>query len=257
MNYILKQLSIGYGGRAICPPLAVTLREGQLCCLLGPNGAGKSTLLRTLAGFQPALAGERWLDDTDADRCTAAELSRLVGVVLTERVDMQNLTVEQLVALGRSPYTNFWGRLTPHDHEAVAHALHLTGIAPLRHRQVSTLSDGERQKAMIAKALAQGTPIILLDEPTAFLDFPSKADALLLLRRLCREMGKTVLLSTHDIDLALQTADCLWLMAPAAPLLTGSPRQLAANGTLARFFQGKHIRFDSQNLHFHIEESVS
>lgn len=252
MNYTLDALTIGYGGRAICPPLSATLRQGELCCLLGPNGAGKSTLLRTLAAFQPPLGGRRMLDGTDPEQCTPAQLGRLVGVVLTERTDAQGLTVKQLVALGRSPHTNFWGRLTAADHEAVAHALDLTGIAPLSQRRVSTLSDGERQKALIAKALAQETPVILLDEPTAFLDFPSKADTLLLLRRLCREMQKTILLSTHDLDLALQTADRLWFLAQGRPIVTGTPHQLAADGTLARFFQSKHTRFDARELRFRI-----
>ena len=147
-----------------------SLRAGELCCLLGANGAGKSTLLRTLAAFQPPLEGEIWIDGRNITEISPRQLSTMIGIVLTERIKMGGITVRDMVAMGRSPYTNFWGRLTDEDNNEVDKAMQQVGITRFANRQISTLSDGERQKVMIAKALAQGTPIILLDEPTASLD---------------------------------------------------------------------------------------
>ncbi|MCF0198172.1 MAG: ABC transporter ATP-binding protein [Bacteroidaceae bacterium] len=253
MNYELDRLVIGYKQRSVAGPFSAVLHEGELCCLLGPNGAGKSTLLRTLACFQPPLGGRMVLGGEDVRHIPPRKLSTRVGVVLTDRIVTPGITVRDMVAMGRSPYTNYWGRLTAEDHRAVDEAMEQVGVTDFARRQVGTLSDGERQKVMIAKALAQGTPIILLDEPTAFLDYPSKAETMLLLRRLCHEMGKTVLLSTHDLDLALQTADCLWLLKPELPLAIGTPRQLAADGLLERFFQSGPIQFNQQTLRFSIQ----
>ena len=184
----------------------------------------------------------------------AQELSRLIGVVLTDRVDVQGMTVRELVATGRSPYTNFWGTLTSRDNQYIEEAIELCGIQSLVKRQSGTLSDGERQKVMIAKALAQQTPIILLDEPTAFLDFPSKVDTMLLLSRLAHEQQKAILISTHDLDLALQTADTLWLMAKEEQMQMGTPRELADQGVLARFFHSPHVDFDTEALRFKVKD---
>ncbi len=252
MDYVLHDLSIGYGGRPLLPPLSATLGEGELCALLGANGAGKSTLLRTMAGFLPRLSGELLLDGTDTSRLTPSQLSRRVGVVLTERVSALGLTVRGLVSLGRSPYTGYFGRMQEEDLRAVEAALGMVGITGLASRETSTLSDGERQKAMIAKALAQQTPVILLDEPTAFLDFPSKVELMLLLRRLCREMRKSVLLSTHDLDLALQVCDKVWLIDGDGTLHSGSPQELSRTGQLDQAFSSPHARFDPQSLRFSI-----
>lgn len=253
MKYKLKDLTIGYGEKTVAGPICADLHEGELCCLLGPNGAGKSTLLRTLAAFQPALSGKMLLNDKDITGISAKELSTMIGVVLTDKLHIQGLSVTELVGMGRSPYTNFWGRNTQEDEQIITESLETVGITALAKRQVSTLSDGERQKVMIAKALAQGTPIILLDEPTAFLDFPSKVETMLLLRRLCREMNKSIFLSTHDLDLALQTADRLWLLSPTEGLAIGTPHELAQANTLSRFFQSPNIIFDKENLHFKIK----
>ena len=201
----LHGLSIGYRLRhathVVMSGINATLRPGRLTCLLGPNGAGKSTLLRTLAAFQPPLEGSIELQSRQLSDYTPVELATLIGVVLTERLDIREMRVRDLVAMGRTPYTGFWGRLRADDEAAVDEAIDLVGIQGLSHRMVHTLSDGERQKAMIAKALAQQTPVIFLDEPTAFLDFPSKADTMLLLARLAHEMQKTIFLSTHDLDM--------------------------------------------------------
>lgn len=252
MNYELNNLVIGYPGHRVAGPINAELKAGELTCLLGPNGAGKSTLLRTLAAFQPPLDGEMLLDGVKLEDISPRQLSTQIGVVLTDRIDVRGITVRDLVGMGRSPYTNFWGKLTEEDEQEITRAIEQVGIETLAHRQVSTLSDGERQKVMIAKALAQGTPIILLDEPTAFLDFPSKVEAMLLLRRLCREMGKSIFLSTHDLDLALQTADRLWLIAPNQEVAIGTPSELASTEVLPRFFTGEHIQFDAEALRFNI-----
>lgn len=180
------------------------------------------------------------------------ELARTVGVVLTERPDVQQMTVRELVAMGRSPYTGFWGRLEKEDKLKVDEAMDMVGITELSSRLAATLSDGERQKVMIAKALAQQTPVVYLDEPTAFLDYPSKVDMLLLLRRISREAEKTVFLSTHDVELALQVADCLWLMEQGGKLCVGTPMELARQGALASFVESD----SNKSIHF-IEDTLT
>lgn len=213
----LNKLSIGYSEKGtrkkiIAQDICATLYGGQLTCLLGENGAGKSTLLRTLSAFIPPLKGNVVVKGKSLGEYSDKERARLIGVVLTERPELQHMTVQELVAMGRSPYTGFWGTLSKEDKTIADDALRMVGMDTMATRIVDTLSDGERQKAMIAKALAQQTPVIFLDEPTAFLDYPSKVETMLLLRRLAHETGKIILLSTHDVELALQTADTLWLM---------------------------------------------
>ena len=253
----LEHLSIGYHGKrsvkTVAADINASLRGGELTCLLGSNGIGKSTLLRTLAAFQPQLAGEVYMATDDGTECRLADFSdrqrsRMISVVLTEKPDVVQMTVSEIVALGRSPYTGFWGTLSAEDHAVVAESLALVGVSQLAHRQVNTLSDGERQKVMIAKALAQQTPVIYLDEPTAFLDFPSKVEMMLLLRRICRDTGRTVFLSTHDLELALQTADTIWLLDNQTGLVVGTPEELASQGWLNRFVERPGIAFDSQTL---------
>ena len=272
----LKDLTIGYAQKnntkVVASGINATLHSGRLTCLIGANGIGKSTLLRTLSAFQPSLSGEIFIDNESPiplSTLTDKQLSRLIGVVLTEKPDVQNMTVFELVGLGRSPYTGFWGRLNEEDKEVVKESLRLVGIESLQDRLIQTLSDGERQKTMIAKALAQQTPVIYLDEPTAFLDYPSKVEMLTLLRHLARETGKTIFLSTHDMELALQIADELWLMTAGTPssdtaespsnnglcqnpkettLIIGIPRELAANGSLSHFIDRPGLHFDPQTL---------
>lgn len=256
----LNDLSIGYktrkGLRTVASGITADIARGQLTCLLGENGVGKSTLLRTLSAFQPKLSGTITLEGRSLEDYNDHQLARTIGVVLTEKPDVQQMTVEELVSLGRSPYTGFWGRLTDDDRVAVNEAIQLVGINDLRHRQVTTLSDGERQKVMIAKALAQQTPIIFLDEPTAFLDYPSKVDMLLLLRHISREAGKTIFLSTHDLEQALQVADCIWLMHSQQGLNVGTPRQLADQGVLAQFIE-RHKSITFNPTTFTVKVSVN
>lgn len=247
MNTItLDKVSIGYASYCVAKDISASLEGGQLTCLLGTNGAGKSTLLRTLCGFQPALSGSISFETEgirhDLSAMTPKERAKMIGVVLTERTELQNMTARELVGLGRAPYTGFWGKLSKEDQEIVDEAISMVGITALAERMTETLSDGERQKVMIAKALAQQTSIILLDEPTAFLDYPSKVETLQLLRSLCHTTGKTVFLSTHDIEIALQLADNLWLMRDRG-VVVGTPRQLADNGEISRFLDNKGVEF--------------
>ncbi len=210
----LENLAIGYKNKVVKSGLAAEIRSGQLTALIGTNGVGKSTLLRTIAALQPSKAG-RVTFKADAghainlDTLTPGELARTVSVVLTERPDARLLTVRQVVAMGRLPYTGFFGQLTTADETVVDKALQVTELAHFANRQFDALSDGERQKVMIAKALAQQTPIIILDEPTAYLDYPSKVRTMVMLRRLANQLDKIVLLSTHDLELAFKHADRL------------------------------------------------
>ena len=258
MEIELKGLSTGYhtkkGDRVVSQSITATLQAGELTCLLGPNGAGKSTLLRTLCAFQPPLSGEMLLDGCPLESFTSQELATRIGVVLTERQDIRGMRVREMVAMGRSPYTGFWGKLSAEDEAAVDAAIEAVGIQPLAQRMVHTLSDGERQKVMIAKALAQQTPVILLDEPTAFLDFPSKVEMLLLLAHLAHDMQKNIFLSTHDLELALQTADRLWLMGKETDgVVIGAPKELACSGALPHFFSGPGISFDAKTMRFEVK----
>lgn len=202
-----NRLTVGYRGHRVVEDISLSLPCGRLVCLLGPNGAGKSTLLRTLCGFQPPIAGTVTISGSDITTMSAAEVARLVSVVLTDRPLTPSLTVAEMVGMGRAPYTGFWGRLSDDDRRLVSEAMQTVGIAPLATRRMGRLSDGERQKVMIAKALAQHTPVIVLDEPTAFLDYPSKVAVMKTLARLAHDEGKTILMNTHDLELAAQLGD--------------------------------------------------
>ena len=208
-----NNLTIGYrkGRRevVVASGLSATLERGKLTCLLGRNGTGKSTLLRTLAGLQPPLNPQL---STVNCQLSTLNCQPSVALVLTQRPDLRNFTVEEVVGLGRTPHTNFWGTLRADDRRIVAESLQLVGIEALANRPFETLSDGEQQKVMIAKALAQQTPMIFLDEPTAFLDFISRRELFTLLKRLAHDHGKAILLTTHDLALAEEFADTTWLL---------------------------------------------
>ncbi|WP_311156181.1 ABC transporter ATP-binding protein, partial [Prevotella histicola] len=210
MQITLSHLSVGYKiGHAVVSDINLTLQSGKLASLIGANGVGKSTLLKTLTGFLPKLEGSLLLDGKDISEFSQRALARQISIVLTQKPDVQNLTVEEIVGLGRSPYTGFFGKLHANDQQIVDESITAVGIEKLKNRMIQTLSDGERQKVMIAKALAQQTPVIFLDEPTAFLDFSSKVETFQLLQRMAHEMGKLVLLSTHDLELAVRFSDTL------------------------------------------------
>ena len=257
----IEKLSIGYRGKGdvkvVASDICAGINSGELTCLLGANGVGKSTLLRTLSAFQPKLSGEIRIQGKEIGSYTDKQLSKVISVVLTEKCDIRNMTSVELIGLGRSPYTGFWGTLSKEDKEVVDHAINLVGISHLAHRMVHTLSDGERQKVMIAKALAQETPVIFLDEPTAFLDFPSKVEMMQLLHQLSRQTDKTIFLSTHDLELALQIADKIWLMDKVNGVTIGTPEDLSLDGTLSSFFARKGIVFDLETGLFRVNNEYT
>lgn len=224
---VLDSLTIGYRHTAVASALSAVIAPASMVCLLGRNGAGKSTLLKTIAGFMPPLSGTVRYGLCDLPTMAKAQLAVTVGVVMTGRTEGLNLTVEELVALGRSPYTGFFGRLTEADRTAVDNAINTIGIDALRKKRVATLSDGEYQKAIIAKALAQQTPVILMDEPTAFLDFQSKVELMELASTLAHRDGKTIVMTTHDVNLAVNTADEICIMQDGTLLTKPTPQQMS------------------------------
>lgn len=235
----IHQLSIGYSGKVIARDLTAVLPTGSLTALVGSNGCGKSTLLRTIAGLQPSLGGE----------ITPAASATTLAVVLTDRIEVPALSVIDVVALGRLPYTGLTGRLSEADHNAIRRAMEMAGISHLATRRIGEISDGERGRTMIARAIAQDTPIIILDEPTAFLDFPAKVETMRLLSRLAHEEGKTILLSTHDLEIAFQLTDRLWLMSHGR-ITEGTPSELAADGSIATLFP--HLEFEGESMRFRL-----
>ena len=243
-----RGLAVGYRGKqgkVVHRDLNFRLYSGELTCLLGANGAGKSTLLRTLSALQPPLGGELELLGRPVGSYSLKERSRLIGVVLTDKTQTGGLTVYELVALGRQPHTGFFGRLDAHDKDMIDYALQAAGISHKSDMYVAQLSDGERQKAMIARALVQECPLVLLDEPTAFLDVVSRIEIMALLRRLAVEENKAVLLSTHDVEQALVLSDRLWLLAGTCGLECGVTEDLILANRIDSLFKGQqNVRFD-------------
>ncbi|MBO1054983.1 MAG: ABC transporter ATP-binding protein [Dolichospermum sp. JUN01] len=250
-------LTIGYqiSGKTIrnvASNICVSLQAGELVCLLGPNGAGKSTLLRSLAGMQPPIAGEVKLLENDIYKLPPQELAKLLSLVLTEKIDVGMLSAYALVSMGRYPYTDWWGKLTPEDEDIINWAIKSVGAVNLAPRNVSELSDGERQKIMIARALAQSPMVMLLDEPTAFLDLPRRVEIMQLLRQLARDTNQAILLSTHDLDLALRLADKIWLLGINGILHVDAPEDLILSGAFADTFRSEGVEFNIFSGEFHL-----
>ena len=245
----LKNLSIGYTHnkhlKLVMGKINASLHRGELVALIGTNGAGKSTLLRTISAYQKPLEGTITDPDGTESPRTPAELSTQLAGVLTENNKTLNIKVREIVSLGRMPYTNIFGQLRRNDNMAIEQAMKMVGIEHLAERLMETLSDGERQKTMIAKALAQETPAIILDEPTAFLDFQSRVQLMRMLKSLAHEQEKAILVSTHDLELALQIADKIWLIDNGC-LYTGNIDELTPNGTLQKFIESDGIRYNSK-----------
>lgn len=242
-------LSAGYrDGRRVKTVIAdadLALYPGEVTCLLGANGAGKSTLLRTLCRQQPALAGSITIAGKPIEELSESTMARTLSVVYTERTGAGALTVEETVGLGRQPYTGFFGRLGDDDRQIVAESLEAVGMTAFARRYLATLSDGERQKVMIARALAQQTPLMLMDEPTSFLDVASRLEVMALMWRLAADHGKAVLLSTHDVAEALTVASRLWLVMPDGSMEADTADNLIADGRMDALFPGRGIRFDT------------
>lgn len=246
----LDGLRIGHGARALATVPHAALGRGAFVCLLGRNGQGKSTLLRTLAGLHPPLGGAVRLDGRALDGYRRRDLARRVAVVLTERPQVPGLRVTDLVAMGRHPHTGWRDALDDADREIVADSLRLVEGAHLAGRAFDSLSDGERQRALIARALAQRPDLMLLDEITAFLDLPSRVTVMAMLRRVARERGIAVMLSSHDLELALQTADRLWLLPGAGRFVHGVPEDVALSGEIGRAFDQDNVAFSLRSGRF-------
>lgn len=245
-SVLLENLSIGYRFRSgenkvVHRGLNAALAAGELTCLLGLNGAGKSTLLRTLCRFQDPLEGRVLLDGEDIALIPPRAMAERVAVVITERTSGSGLTVREVVSLGRYPYTGYFGSLSAEDERIVDDSLSAVGMLSFAPQYLSSLSDGERQKVLIAKALAQKCPFIILDEPTSFLDISSRTEVFLLLKGLAREGGKSILLATHDVDLAERYADKWWLLGNGS-LHVGTPEELIASGIAPSLFNRGQVK---------------
>ena len=238
---ILKatDLIIGYKDKAILPPINVTLEEGALVALIGPNGSGKSTLFKTLIGNLKPIGGSVRLYNKDISSYSPKDKASMIGIVLTERPDDMFLKVFDVVATGRCPYTNFFGKINNEDFNIVKESLEIIGIINLIDRYFNTLSDGEKQKVMIAKTLAQNTPIIFMDEPTAFIDYPSKIDLLSLMKRLAIEQKKTIVFSSHDLELLLRFTDDIWMISKGKDFLNCKSNDIRNSGIIKEYFNLK------------------
>ena len=248
-----KNLTIGYGEKAVQRSLNLEAQARDLICLTGTNGSGKSTLLRTLAGLQPALGGKVMIANKDIASLNVHQRSTLFSLVLTDDIDIERLTVRELVAMGRFPYTNWAGSLSSKDDEIIDKALKDVHLSHKANAMINHISDGEKQRAVIAKALTQDTPLVLLDEPTAHLDLPNRIEIMLLLRRLSVSTGKSFILSTHELDLALQMADKIWLMTPQGVEI-GMPEDLMLTGSFQSAFGSESFSFDAIDGHCHIHQ---
>ncbi|KEO74440.1 ABC transporter ATP-binding protein [Anditalea andensis] len=249
-NIILegKNLQLGYRkGKKIfevTSDISFSLMKGELTCLLGPNGVGKSTLLKAILGQNPPIGGVLTFRDTPIAQYDRRAMSKNISVVLTDKITSGNLTVGQLVALGRIPHTGWLGRLQDEDRSKVEHAIESTKIGYLHDRRLSELSDGQLQKVMIARALAQDGELLILDEPTAHLDLVNRYEIMHLLKDIAHRQGKSVLVVTHDLEIAIETADQFWLMECGFPLTAGLPEDLILSGEINRLLPDDQLSFD-------------
>ena len=238
-----QSLSLGYGSRILIDSLSATVKSGELTALVGRNGTGKSTLLRAITGLGERKGGDILLGDKSIDSLSTAELATMVAFVTTDKVRIANLRCRDVVALGRAPYTNWIGRMQEQDEETVMRSMELVGMSDYADKTMDRMSDGECQRIMIARALAQQTPIILLDEPTAFLDMPNRYELCTLLQRLAHEEQKCILFSTHELDIALALCDSIALISP--PQLHLLPtEEMVKSGYIEKLFTSGIVNFD-------------
>ena len=258
-NTILKtnNLTIGYQSKkaqtTVASNINIALKKGELIGLVGGNGIGKSTLLKTLTKVQNPLQGQVFLNEIDLNSYTNLELAKTLSLVLTEPIAAKNLTVFELVALGRQPYTNWVGNLSDTDVTIINNAIKQTTIEDLKHKKCFELSDGQLQKVMIARALAQDTDLIILDEPTSHLDMYHKAYILKLLQKLAKDTGKTILFSSHEIDLAIQLCDSMIVMSNNG-IVSDSPCNLIEKGAFSNLFPEDMIVFDEKTGSFRVKK---
>lgn len=247
----LRNIGLSFGDRVLIADGCAHFERGTLVALLGRNGTGKSTLLRAIARLGTLQAGGIYVDGAALDELSTTTLSRKIAFVNTERVDVDSLSVHDLVAIGRSPYTDWMGRLGDEDEAVVERSMQLAGVGTMAARRVDTLSDGECQRVMIARALAQDTPAMLLDEPTSFLDLPNRYELCTLLRRLAHEESKCVIFSTHELDIALSLADSIALVD--TPNLVHLPTEaMVASGHIERLFDSDYVSFDASTASIRI-----
>lgn len=248
-----KDISIGYATKKepilVAESINLTLKSGKLITLIGANGIGKSTLLRTITGIQKTISGTVLLQGNDIHQMESLDLAQKLSVVLTEKLPPSNLTVFEIIALGRQPYTNWIGKLTEEDIAQVQHAMELTQITHLAEKKHYEISDGQLQKVLVARALAQDTPLIVLDEPTTHLDLLHKVALFKLLKKLTQETDKCVLFSTHDIDLAIQLSDEMIIITPGL-VVQDTPCNLIEKGCFNTLFKDENIVFDSEKGKF-------
>lgn len=248
----IHELSIGYKKglqiKTVQKNINLEASQGALVALIGPNGCGKSTLIRTISGLQKPLSGKVKLTTCEQSihEMDPIERAKYVSLVLTDSIHLEYATVEQIVSMGRHPFTSYSGKLNHHDLEEVEKAISAVHLQVFKKRLFSEMSDGERQRVLIARALAQNTPFMFLDEPTSFLDLPNRIETMMLLKKLASEWNKCLIISTHEIDLAVRLADALWLMEPNLGIRSGSPKEMAASKSLEKAFQGKSFKFDAE-----------
>lgn len=249
-----SSLTIGYTQHKtpviVQSDLNLMVRSGEMVCLIGPNGSGKSTLLRTLCGLQQPVDGQSFVKGVDIQKISNHERALLISLVLTDRIDIEHATVQAIVGMGRHPFSNWWGNVSEEDDEKVNEAIRLVHLEGKAGSLLTELSDGERQRVMIAKAFVQDTPIIILDEPTAHLDLPNRVEIMLLLHKLAHKTGKTIVISTHELDMALQAADRIWLMTAGKGVEVGVPEDLVLNGNFSKAFMSDNFVFNPSNGNF-------
>ncbi|MCC8035135.1 MAG: ABC transporter ATP-binding protein [Rikenellaceae bacterium] len=249
----LRALKIGYGRRILLEDVNTGFGWGEFTALIGRNGTGKSTLLRTIAGLARPMAGTVLVDGQDMAEMTPRQRASKIGFVSTEEIRVSNLRVSDIVGLGRAPYTDWIGKLTDQDRRIVQRSLELVQMEGFAGKGIDTLSDGERQRVMIARALAQDTPIILLDEPTAFLDLPNRYQICLLLRELAHMEKKSIIFSTHDLSVALELCDTMAVIEEGK-IGYGTAEALIGDGSIQRLFEGTKLRFDVETKNVRLKE---
>lgn len=246
----IQQIEVGYPGKSgmqqVLSGINLQAEKSELVAIVGRNGAGKTTLMKAMVGLHSPLRGSIFLDGTDLVHLGRKELSRMISYVSTDLIHSPSMTVYDLVALGRYPYTRWLGLLEPSDKEWIAKAMEYTHVSPFAHKNLNDLSDGERQRAMIARALAQNTPLMIMDEPAAFLDVVNRYEIMMMLRKMCREEGKTVIVSTHDLSMALHEADKVWLLNQGGAV-QGAPEDLVMQGMFRNLFLGSRVSVDDQS----------
>ncbi|WP_299530214.1 ABC transporter ATP-binding protein [Ulvibacterium sp.] len=255
-----RGLTIGYRTKhdvlELEKDLNIKIHNGELVCLIGPNGCGKSTLMRTIAGLQKPLEGDTVISEVDVKKIKPHQYARLLSLVLTDKINVGGMKVMDIVSIGRYPYTNYFAKLGPKDYEIIERSLDNVHLNEYKDRFFHELSDGEKQRVLIAKALAQDTPLIMLDEPTAHLDLPNRVEIMNILKRLAKETNKAIFLSTHELDLALQTADTIWLMNREENMKSGTPEDLVLSGMFEQVFKSNAFRFDKHSGAFKVVHPI-